>query len=56
MVGAARYMQSFWATKAKVPLLDQYNAAIKQSMDVMTLLYLLTAGWGAMTLFKIVGL
>lgn len=49
-------MESFWATKASVPLLDQYNAAIKQSMEIIGLLDVLSVGWGMMTVLKLVGL
>lgn len=54
--GSARYMEKFWATKASVPLLDQYNAAIQQSMDVIGLLDVLSAGWAIMALLKLFGL
>lgn len=50
--GASRYMYNFWATKAKVPLVDQYNAAISQSMDVIGFLDLLSAGWASMAVLK----
>lgn len=46
-------MEKFWATKANVPLLDQYNAAIQQSMDVVGLLDVLSVGWGMMALLKL---
>lgn len=54
--GTARYMENFWATKASVPLLDQYNAAIKQSMEIVGLLDVLSVGWGMMALLKLFGL
>lgn len=49
-------MHGFWATKAKVPMVDQYNAAISQSMDVIGLLDVLSIGWGIMAALKLVGL
>ncbi|KAG8160960.1 hypothetical protein KVR01_009224 [Diaporthe batatas] len=54
--GASRYMHNFWATKAKVPLVDQYNAAISQSMHVIGFLDLLAAGWAAVAVLKAVAL
>lgn len=55
-LGTARYMHNFWATKARVPLVDQYNAAISQSMDVIGLLDVLSVGWGIMAALKLFGL
>lgn len=49
-------MHGFWATKAKVPLVDQYNAAISQSMDVIGLVDVLSVGWGMMAVLKLCGL
>ena len=54
--GASRSMYNFWAAKAKVPLVDQYNAAISQSMDVIGFLDLLSAGWASMAVLKAVSL
>lgn len=54
--GTARYMHGFWATKAKMPLLDQYNTAISQSMDVIGFVDVLSVGWGIMAVLKLVGL
>ncbi|KAK7701325.1 hypothetical protein SLS64_010368 [Diaporthe eres] len=54
--GASRYMHDFWATKAKVPLIDQYNAAISQSMDVIGFLDLLSVGWAAVAVLKALSL
>ncbi|ROW00421.1 hypothetical protein VPNG_07933 [Cytospora leucostoma] len=51
--GASRYMHKFWASKAKVPLVDQYNAAISQSMEVIGLLDLLSIGWGVIAALKV---
>lgn len=56
LFSAARYMENFWATKAKVPLLEQYNAAIKQSTDVFTFLNLIGALWAVLGLLKLLGL
>lgn len=54
--GASRYMHNFWATKAKVPMVDQYNAAVAQSMHVIGFLDLLSAGWAAVAVLKAVSL
>lgn len=54
--GASRYMHDFWHTKAKVPLVDQYNAAISQSMDVIAFLDLLSVGWAAVAVLKALSL
>ncbi|KAF3767246.1 hypothetical protein M406DRAFT_254750 [Cryphonectria parasitica EP155] len=54
--GSAKYMQDFWATKAKMPMLDQYNAAISQSMDVIGFLDVLSVGWGIMAVLKLLRL
>lgn len=56
LFGAARYMQNFWATKAKVPFLEQYNDAIKQSTDVLTFLNVAGALWGVLGTLKLLGL
>lgn len=52
--GASRYMHDFWATKAKMPMLDQYNDAVSQSMDVIGFLDVLSMGWGIMAALKLV--
>ncbi|KAI3395851.1 hypothetical protein diail_788 [Diaporthe ilicicola] len=54
--GASRYMHDFWATKAKVPLVDQYNAAISQSMDVIGFLDVLSVGWAVVAVLKALSL
>ncbi|KAL1847539.1 hypothetical protein Daus18300_013908 [Diaporthe australafricana] len=54
--GASRYMHDFWATKAKVPLVDQYNAAISQSMDVIGFLDVLSVGWAVVAALKALSL
>lgn len=54
--GSSRYMHDFWATKAKMPLLDQYNAAVTQSMDVIGFLDVLSFGWAIMAVLKLVTL
>lgn len=47
-------MHDFWATKAKMPMLDQYNDAVSQSMDVIGFLDVLSMGWGIMAALKLV--
>lgn len=49
-------MHSFWADKAKMPMLEQYNAAISLSMDVIGLVDALSVGWGIMAVLKLFGL
>lgn len=49
-------MHGFWATKAKMPMLDQYNEAVSQSMDVIGFLDVLSVGWGIMAFLKLVTL
>lgn len=51
-----QYMHSFWADKAKVPMMDEYNAAISENHDVIALLDVLSAGWGMMAVLKLIGL
>lgn len=53
---AARYMDSFWSDKAKVPMLDDYNEAISDSRNVIGFLDVLTVGWGVIAVLKAVGL
>lgn len=54
--GSSKYMHDFWATKAKMPMLDQYNDAVSQSMDVIGFLDVLSVGWGIMAVLKLVTL
>lgn len=49
-------MHDFWATKAKMPLLDQYNAAVSQSMEVIGFLEALSVGWAIVAVLKLLGL
>jgi hypothetical protein len=52
---AARYMDSFWADKAKVPLMDEYNAAISESHSVISLIKLSGVLWAAMGVLRLFG-
>ena len=54
--GASKYMYNFWATKAKMPLVDQYNMAISQSMEVIGFLDVLAVGWGILAALKALAL
>lgn len=54
--GASKYMHDFWATKAKMPMLDQYNEALSQSMEVIGFLDVLSVGWGIMAVLKLITL
>jgi len=49
-------MRDFWAKKAKIPLVDDYNHAIEDSVNVIGLLDLLVVGWGVLLLFQAIGL
>jgi hypothetical protein len=51
-----QYMRLFWSTKAKIPMLDEYNAAISDTVKVIGLLKLLAGGWAIIALLKIGGL
>ncbi|KAL0936783.1 uncharacterized protein CTRU02_208997 [Colletotrichum truncatum] len=51
-----RYMRSFWVTKPKVPMMNDFNEAISDSMKVQDLLNPLAGVWGLVALCKIVGL
>ncbi|KUI63533.1 hypothetical protein VM1G_10257 [Cytospora mali] len=54
--GASRYMHDFWASKAKMPLVDHYNAAIAQSMEVIGVLDVLSVGWAILAVLKVLAL
>ncbi len=53
--GVCRYMRSFWGSKAKIPLLDEYNAAISDTVNVIGLLDALALGWVAVAVLKLAG-
>jgi hypothetical protein len=50
------YMQGFWGSKAKIPLVDEYNEAISDNTTVIWLSDFLAVGWFVIGLFKVVGL
>jgi len=50
-----RYMRGFWGKKAKIPMLDEYNAAISDTVSVMGYLNVLAFGWGVIAGLKLVG-
>jgi hypothetical protein len=52
---AARYMDSFWAGKAKVPMMDDYNDAISANLTVIHHLNYLALGWLLMGVLRLVG-
>ncbi|ROW01040.1 hypothetical protein VSDG_02852 [Cytospora chrysosperma] len=54
--GASRYMYKFWSTKAMIPRMDQYNAAISQSMEVINVLNVLSIGWGILAVVEVLPL
>ena len=54
-LGAARYMQSFWAGVRKVPLMDDYNDAISDTHIVVDGSLRLAWCWGALAGFKMLG-
>ncbi len=49
----AGYMRSFWDSKAKIPLLDEYNEAISDTKTVIDILYWIDAGWTAIAVSKL---
>ena len=52
----AMYMQSFWGDKGKVPMLDDYNNAISDTINVIGLSDVIAVGWGVMAVLKLVAL
>ena len=46
-----RYMRSFW----DIPLLDEYNAAVSDTVSVISYLYVLAFGWAVVAVLKLVG-
>ena len=52
----ARYMRDFWNTKAKIPLMQEYNSAIDDSKEVIKMLEPIAAAWVAVAVLKLVGL
>ncbi len=51
----ARYMRSFWEAKAKIPLLDEYNAAVSDTISVIGYLDVLAFGWAVVAVLKLAG-
>lgn len=52
----SRYMQSFWHSKVKIPLLDEYNEAISDTAHVISGLKLAAWTWGLLALTRTLGL
>ncbi len=50
-----RYMRSVWDRKAKIPLLDDYNAAVSDTVSVIGLLDVLAVGWAVVAVLKLLG-
>lgn len=46
-------MRSFWDSKAKIPLLDEYNEAISDTKTVIDMLNWMAAGWTAIAVCKL---
>lgn len=46
-------MRSFWDSKAKIPLLDEYNEAISDTQTVIDMLNWVGAGWTAIAVVKL---
>ena len=51
-----QYMRSFWSKKGKVPMVDDYNEAISDSLNVAKLLDAVWIGWGIVAILSVVGL
>jgi hypothetical protein len=50
---ASWYMRSFWDSKAKIPLLHDYNEAISDSETVIGTLPWIGTGWMAVALLRL---
>jgi hypothetical protein len=53
---ACQYMRSFWGSKAKIPLMDEYNEAISDTGNVISSLNLVAGAWGLIALLKALNL
>jgi hypothetical protein len=53
---SSQYMHNFWADKAKIPLMDEYNEAISNCQNVVGLSDVLSVCWGLVAAFKTIGL
>lgn len=53
---AAQYMHAFWADKKPVPLMDDYNTAIADTVNVIGMSDLLATGWAAVAVLRVLGL
>ena len=51
---ASQYMRSFWADKGKVPMMDEYNDAISDTVNVIGMSDVLAMGWGLMAVLKFI--
>ena len=49
-------MSRFWADKTKIPMMNEYNEALSETFDVMSLLDTLFVGWGVVATLKLFGL
>ncbi len=47
-------MHSFWADKGKIPMMDDYNNAISETVEVMGLSDVLAVGWTCMAILKLI--
>lgn len=52
----ARYMHSFWADKKMIPMMEDYNEAIKDTINVIGLSKLLAVGWAAIAVLRLLGI
>jgi hypothetical protein len=52
----SQYMHNFWADKIKIPMMDDYNEAISNSSNVVSLSDVLSVCWGLVAAFKTIGL
>ena len=52
---SSQYMQNFWQNKAKVPLMDEYNSAITDTLNVISLSTVVAIGWGFVAVLKLTG-
>ncbi|KAK3322796.1 hypothetical protein B0H66DRAFT_214895 [Apodospora peruviana] len=52
-LAASGYMKSFWADKRKIPLMDDYNDAVSDTVKVMGLSDALAVGWGLLAVLRL---
>ncbi|KAK0630980.1 hypothetical protein B0T17DRAFT_507410 [Bombardia bombarda] len=54
-LGASEYMKKFWGRQHKIPMMDDYNKAVSDTLRVVGLADALAVGWGFMAVLKLFG-